>query len=161
MKDYSGDAGQKLLSMKEASAFVNDVKVVFQDKMEKYDEFVKVLYDFKAMRIDQESATAKMEELFDGHSDLIMKLNSLMLKRSLMTNNDHNDTEAKQHIKRDRFKLEVIDQFNQMLDKLEKFELKVIAKLDQIGSSAQHSTKAILDIAENMKKRGVTNVSQK
>jgi len=70
--------------MEEASAFViNDVKVVFQEKMEKYDEFVKVLYDFKALRIDQESATTKMEKLFEGHSDLILKLNTLMLKRSI------------------------------------------------------------------------------
>jgi len=73
-----------------------------------------------------------------------------------MTNNYHNDPEAKHNIKLDRFKSEVIDQFNQMHDKLERFESKVIGKLDQIGSSAQHSTKAILDITENMKKKGVT-----
>lgn len=123
---------------------------------------MKVLYDFKALRIDQESATAKMEKLFEGHSDLILKLNTLMLKRSLMTNDGHNDTEAKHDIKRDWFKSEVIDQFNQMHNILEKFESRVIGKLKQIGSSAQHSTKAILDIVENMKKRGVmTNLSQK
>lgn len=43
MKVYGGDAGQKILSMEEVSAFVNDVKVVFQEKMEKYDEFLKVV----------------------------------------------------------------------------------------------------------------------
>lgn len=36
MKVYGGDAGQKILSMEEASA-------VFQEKMEKYDEFLKVV----------------------------------------------------------------------------------------------------------------------
>jgi len=82
MQDKGGDAGQKQLTMEEAIAFVSDVKVKFQDKREKYDKFLKVLGDYRAQRIDIGGVTTRIEELFKGHSDLILKFKYFLPNRS-------------------------------------------------------------------------------
>jgi histone deacetylase complex regulatory component SIN3 len=70
------------VTKEEAIAFVCDVKVKFQDKREMYDEFLKVLSDYRAKRIDIAGVTTRMEELFKGHSDLILKFKSFTPKPS-------------------------------------------------------------------------------
>lgn len=92
MQDKDGDAGQKLLTMEEAIAFVSDVKVKFQDKREKYNEFLKILGDYRAQIIDIEGVTTRIEDLFKGHSDLILKFKYFLPNRSGISD----DTEEKE-----------------------------------------------------------------
>ncbi|PNX60743.1 paired amphipathic helix protein SIN3, partial [Trifolium pratense] len=44
------DAGQKRLSKNDASDFLNAVEIAFQDKSEKYSEFLMVILDYGAKR---------------------------------------------------------------------------------------------------------------
>jgi histone deacetylase complex regulatory component SIN3 len=59
----------------DARVFVKDVEAVFQDKREKYDEFVKLLQDFGAKRIDRRVVKEGVMELLKEHQDLISRFN--------------------------------------------------------------------------------------
>ena len=43
-------SGVQKLTTNDALAYLKDVKEIFQDKREKYDEFLEVMKDFKAQR---------------------------------------------------------------------------------------------------------------
>jgi len=106
MKEY-GYAHQNLQSMKDALAFVKGLEVEFEDKGDKYDEFLNVMNDFKSLRIDAEGAKATLEELFKEHRHLIMRFNSLTLKGSQITKHGYEAEE---------------EEDMEILDKLEKLE---------------------------------------
>ncbi|AES81182.2 putative transcription regulator Others family [Medicago truncatula] len=106
MKEY-GYAHQNQQSMKDALAFVKGVEVEFEDKGDKYDEFLNVMNDFKTLRIDAEGAKARLDELFKEHRHLIMRFNSLTLKGSHFTKHGY-ETEEEEDM--------------EILDKLEKLE---------------------------------------
>lgn len=66
------------LSIEDAIAYVTSVKVRFQEKRENYDQFLKVLCDFRAERIDARGVKSRVNELFKGHNDLILGFNIFM-----------------------------------------------------------------------------------
>ncbi|KAJ6313356.1 hypothetical protein OIU77_014790 [Salix suchowensis] len=74
-----GGGGQKLTT-NDALAYLKAVKDIFQDKREKYDEFLEVMKDFKAQRIDTAGVIARVKELFKGHRDLILGFNTFLPK---------------------------------------------------------------------------------
>ncbi|PNX73424.1 paired amphipathic helix protein SIN3 4-like, partial [Trifolium pratense] len=78
MKDNGVDAGQKRLTEQDALAFLKDVKVAFQDEREKYDEFIKIMKDFKAFEINTIGVRSRVNELFKGHKDLILGFNNFL-----------------------------------------------------------------------------------
>ncbi|AES62694.1 paired amphipathic helix protein Sin3-like 4 [Medicago truncatula] len=55
--------------------FIKDVKVVLQDKKEKFDDFMKLLHDFRAKRIDRRVIKEGIMELLKEHQDLISRFN--------------------------------------------------------------------------------------
>ncbi|XP_006602356.1 paired amphipathic helix protein Sin3-like 4 isoform X5 [Glycine max] len=71
--------GQKLTT-NDALAYLRAVKDIFQDKREKYDDFLEVMKDFKAQRIDTSGVIARVKELFKGHKDLILGFNTFLPK---------------------------------------------------------------------------------
>ncbi|KAK7386922.1 hypothetical protein VNO78_27297 [Psophocarpus tetragonolobus] len=71
--------GQKLTT-NDALAYLKAVKDMFQDKREKYDDFLEVMKDFKAQRIDTAGVIARVKELFKGHKDLILGFNTFLPK---------------------------------------------------------------------------------
>ncbi|TKY58570.1 Paired amphipathic helix protein Sin3 4 [Spatholobus suberectus] len=71
--------GQKLTT-KDALAYLKVVKDIFQDESEKYDDFLEVMKDFKAQRIDTIGVIARVKELFKGHRDLILGFNTFLPK---------------------------------------------------------------------------------
>ncbi|KAK7317569.1 hypothetical protein RJT34_01918 [Clitoria ternatea] len=71
--------GQKLTT-NDALAYLKAVKDMFQDKREKYDDFLEVMKDFKAQRIDTTGVIARVKELFKGHRDLILGFNTFLPK---------------------------------------------------------------------------------
>ncbi|CAJ2630384.1 unnamed protein product [Trifolium pratense] len=81
MKDNGVDAGHKRLTdVKDALAFLKDVKVVFQDEREKYDEFIKIMNDFKASKIEIIGVVSRVKELLKEHKDLILRFNNFLPK---------------------------------------------------------------------------------
>ncbi|XP_068462786.1 paired amphipathic helix protein Sin3-like 4 isoform X2 [Phaseolus vulgaris] len=74
-----GGGGQRLTT-NDALAYLKAVKDMFQDKREKYDDFLEVMKDFKAQRIDTTGVIARVKELFKGHKDLILGFNTFLPK---------------------------------------------------------------------------------
>ncbi|WOL03842.1 paired amphipathic helix protein Sin3-like 4 isoform X2 [Canna indica] len=68
------------LTTNDALAYLKAVKDIFQDKREKYDEFLEVMKDFKSQRIDTHGVIARVKELFKGHRDLILGFNTFLPK---------------------------------------------------------------------------------
>ncbi|XP_045820398.1 uncharacterized protein LOC123913639 [Trifolium pratense] len=63
----------------DASAFIEKVKDVFEVKnKEKYDEFLEILKDSKAGRIDRSVVAERVKEMFEGHTDLILGFNAFL-----------------------------------------------------------------------------------
>ncbi|CAH9142262.1 unnamed protein product [Cuscuta epithymum] len=75
----SGSNAQKLTTV-DALAYLKAVKDIFQDKREKYDEFLEAMKDFKAQRIDTSGVIARVKDLFRGHRDLILGFNTFLPK---------------------------------------------------------------------------------
>ncbi|GLU03025.1 hypothetical protein SLE2022_202450 [Rubroshorea leprosula] len=74
-----GGCAQKLTTS-DALEYLKAVKDTFQDKREKYDDFLEVMKDFKAQRIDTAGVIARVKELFKGHQDLILSFNTFLPK---------------------------------------------------------------------------------
>ncbi|XP_074295941.1 paired amphipathic helix protein Sin3-like 4 isoform X3 [Silene latifolia] len=68
------------LTTNDALAYLKAVKEMFSDKKEKYDEFLEVMKDFKAQRIDTTGVIARVKELFKGHRNLILGFNTFLPK---------------------------------------------------------------------------------
>ncbi|KAI9111373.1 hypothetical protein K1719_017063 [Acacia pycnantha] len=68
------------LTTNDALAYLKAVKEIFQDKREKYDDFLEVMKDFKAQRVDTVGVIARVKELFKGHRDLILGFNTFLPK---------------------------------------------------------------------------------
>ncbi|KAI0488543.1 hypothetical protein KFK09_028379 [Dendrobium nobile] len=66
------------LTTNDALAYLKAVKDIFQDKREKYDEFLEVMKDFKSQRIDTSGVIMRVKELFKGHRDLILGFNTFL-----------------------------------------------------------------------------------
>ncbi|KAI3951075.1 hypothetical protein MKW92_039562 [Papaver armeniacum] len=77
--------GTKTVTTCNALAYLQDVKDMFQDRNDKYDEFLKVLQDFKAQRIDTTGVLALVKDLFKGHRNLILGFNTFLLKINEIT----------------------------------------------------------------------------
>lgn len=73
------------LAFKDATAYVDAVKVVFKDKSKEYNEFLKVVSDYRAERIDLRGVKARVEYLFKGHKDLILGFNIFLPKEYQIT----------------------------------------------------------------------------
>ncbi|GAV75319.1 PAH domain-containing protein/Sin3_corepress domain-containing protein [Cephalotus follicularis] len=72
--------GTQKLTTNDALAYLKAVKDIFQDKKEKYDDFLEVMKDFKAQRIDTAGVIARVKDLFKGHRDLILGFNTFLPK---------------------------------------------------------------------------------
>ncbi|XP_008782411.3 paired amphipathic helix protein Sin3-like 4 [Phoenix dactylifera] len=72
--------GAPKLTTNDALAYLKAVKDIFQDKREKYDEFLEVMKDFKSQRIDTNGVIMRVKELFKGHRDLILGFNTFLPK---------------------------------------------------------------------------------
>ncbi|KAJ8428296.1 hypothetical protein Cgig2_027428 [Carnegiea gigantea] len=82
-----GGGGQKLTT-DDALQYLKEVKEMFQDQREKYDQFLEVMKDFKAQRIDTEGVIERVKELFKGHNNLIYGFNTFLPKGYEITVDD-------------------------------------------------------------------------
>ncbi|KAK9675722.1 hypothetical protein RND81_11G026400 [Saponaria officinalis] len=76
----SAQGSMQRLTTNDALAYLKAVKEMFSDKKEKYDEFLEVMKDFKAQRIDTTGVIARVKELFKGHRNLILGFNTFLPK---------------------------------------------------------------------------------
>ncbi|XP_023512218.1 paired amphipathic helix protein Sin3-like 4 isoform X2 [Cucurbita pepo subsp. pepo] len=74
-----GGSAQKLTT-NDALVYLKRVKDIFQDKREKYEDFLEVMKDFKAQRIDTAGVIGRVKDLFKGHRDLILGFNTFLPK---------------------------------------------------------------------------------
>ncbi|KAJ6838532.1 paired amphipathic helix protein Sin3-like 4 [Iris pallida] len=68
------------LTTNDALQYLKAVKDIFQDKKEKYDQFLEVMKDFKSQRIDTAGVILRVKDLFKGHRDLILGFNTFLPK---------------------------------------------------------------------------------
>ncbi|KAK9707311.1 hypothetical protein RND81_07G188400 [Saponaria officinalis] len=76
----STQGSMQRLTTNDALAYLKAVKEMFSEKKEKYDEFLEVMKDFKAQRIDTSGVIARVKELFKGHRNLILGFNTFLPK---------------------------------------------------------------------------------
>ncbi|KAL1556710.1 paired amphipathic helix protein Sin3-like 3 isoform X1 [Salvia divinorum] len=72
-------SAQKLQTT-DALSYLKVVKEKFQDKGDLYNEFLDVMKEFKAQRIDTSGVIVKVKELFRGERDLILGFNAFLPK---------------------------------------------------------------------------------
>ncbi|XP_048318177.1 paired amphipathic helix protein Sin3-like 4 isoform X1 [Ziziphus jujuba] len=72
--------GAQKLTTNDALAYLKAVKDIFQDKRDKYEDFLEVMKDFKAQRIDTAGVIERVKDLFKGHRDLILGFNTFLPK---------------------------------------------------------------------------------
>ncbi|XP_028946701.1 paired amphipathic helix protein Sin3-like 4 isoform X2 [Malus domestica] len=74
-------AASQKLTTNDALAYLKAVKDIFQDKNRgKYEEFLEVMKDFKATRIDTAGVIERVKDLFKGHRELILGFNTFLPK---------------------------------------------------------------------------------
>ncbi|XLS93399.1 hypothetical protein HN51_069407 [Arachis hypogaea] len=74
----NGGAVAQKLTTNDALAYLKAVKDIFQDKRDKYDDFLEVMKDFKAQRVDTAGVIARVKQLFKGHRDLLLGFNTFL-----------------------------------------------------------------------------------
>ncbi|RHN65248.1 putative transcription regulator Others family [Medicago truncatula] len=78
--DHDNDESRRL-EIKDALSFLKKVKDTFLGKnRKKYAEFLKLMKDFKACRIDTSGVAERVKDLFKGHTDLILGFNNFLPK---------------------------------------------------------------------------------
>ncbi|KAI3689496.1 hypothetical protein L2E82_47455 [Cichorium intybus] len=68
---------------------------MFLDKKEKYAEFLDIMKDLKAQRVDTTGVIARVKELFKGHRKLILGFNAFLAEGFEMTLSQEDEPEAK------------------------------------------------------------------
>ncbi|KAK9064528.1 hypothetical protein SSX86_015910 [Deinandra increscens subsp. villosa] len=71
----TANGSSQKLTTNDVLTYLQKVKDIFQDKKEKYDEFLKLMKDFKSQRYDTTGVIARLKELFDGHQELLLGFN--------------------------------------------------------------------------------------
>ncbi|KAK1352436.1 Paired amphipathic helix [Heracleum sosnowskyi] len=93
-----GTGAAQKLTTNDALAYLKEVKDMFQDKREKYDNFLDVMKDFKAQRIDTAGVIARVKQLFKGHNNLIFGFNTFLPKGYEITVIEEEDAPPKRSI---------------------------------------------------------------
>ncbi|KAG9133496.1 hypothetical protein Leryth_022679 [Lithospermum erythrorhizon] len=80
-----GGSNVRRLTTTDALTYLQLVKDVFRDKKDKYEEFLEVMKDFKAQRIDTHVVIRRVKQLFVGHQHLILGFNTFIPKGCQIT----------------------------------------------------------------------------
>ncbi|KAI3955281.1 hypothetical protein MKW98_020914 [Papaver atlanticum] len=68
-----GGVETQTLTTNDGLAYLKDVKDMFQVRRDKNDEFLEVMKDFKAQRIDRTGVIPRVKDLFKEHRNLILE----------------------------------------------------------------------------------------
>ncbi|XP_010462873.1 PREDICTED: paired amphipathic helix protein Sin3-like 3 [Camelina sativa] len=64
--------------MNEAVSYLTTVRKAFHDEPGKYAQFLKIMHDFSARRVDTTTVIARMEKLMKDHLDLLLGFNAFL-----------------------------------------------------------------------------------
>ncbi|KVH97754.1 hypothetical protein Ccrd_000113, partial [Cynara cardunculus var. scolymus] len=90
--------GTHKLTTSDALMYLKDVKDMFLDRRDRYTEFLDVMKDFKAQRIDTTGVIARVKELFKGNRRLILGFNTFLPKGYEITLSDEDEPHAKKPV---------------------------------------------------------------
>eukprot|EP00873_Tetraselmis_striata_P014444 jgi/Tetstr1/434708/TSEL_002535.t1 len=76
------------LTTHDALGYLREVKLRFQDQKAVYDQFLEIMKDFKAARIDTPGVVARVKTLFKGDRELILGFNTFLPKGYEITMED-------------------------------------------------------------------------
>ncbi|XP_018473880.1 paired amphipathic helix protein Sin3-like 3 [Raphanus sativus] len=71
----AGEGKTRNTTRDDAYAYLRTVKDKFENDREKYDDFLAIMNNFNAGRIDRNGCIEEVKELFKGHRDLISGFN--------------------------------------------------------------------------------------
>ncbi|CAH8353991.1 unnamed protein product [Eruca vesicaria subsp. sativa] len=71
----AGEGSKPKATIDDAYAYIRTVKDSFQNDREKYDDFLVIMNNFKARRIDRDGCIQEVRRLFKGNRDLISGFN--------------------------------------------------------------------------------------
>jgi paired amphipathic helix protein Sin3a len=131
-------SGQRLTT-DDALNYLKAVKDKFKDDKDKYDEFLEVMKDFKAQRIDTAGVIARVKDLFKGHRALILGFNTFLPKGYEITLPEEPSTTA------DNNKKPPAVEFDQAINYVNKIKARF--------QTDEHVYKAFLEIL-NMYRKG-------
>ncbi|KAJ0667361.1 putative transcription regulator Others family [Helianthus annuus] len=88
-----GGGRSRKLTTDDALAYLRQVKEVFRDQEEKYEEFLGFMKDYRAQRIGPNGVTGRLKELFKGHNHLISGFNTFLPQgyEIVVTDDDDDD----------------------------------------------------------------------
>ncbi|KAL2633451.1 hypothetical protein R1flu_004930 [Riccia fluitans] len=130
---------QQRLTTDDALAYLKAVKDMFKDDKDKYDEFLEVMKDFKAQRIDTAGVIIRVKDLFKGHRQLILGFNTFLPKGYEITIAEE-EAPKKQPV-----------EFDQAINYVNKIKTRF--------SADEHVYKAFLEIL-NMYRKGNKSISE-
>ncbi|ESQ34368.1 hypothetical protein EUTSA_v10009361mg, partial [Eutrema salsugineum] len=76
----AGEGSKRNATKYDAYAYLRNVRDTFDNDPEKYDDFLAIMNNFKAGRIDRNGCIEEVKELFKGHRDLISGFNKFLPK---------------------------------------------------------------------------------
>ena len=59
-------------------SYLRELKERLRDKRHTYDEFLDIMKEFKANRLDTEGVIKRVKQIFRGHTDLILGFNQFL-----------------------------------------------------------------------------------
>uniref|UniRef100_A0A7N0RFU1 Histone deacetylase interacting domain-containing protein n=1 Tax=Kalanchoe fedtschenkoi TaxID=63787 RepID=A0A7N0RFU1_KALFE len=151
-----GRVGYQELTTTDALTYLQNVKEMFQDQRDKYDQFLDVMKDFKAQRTDTAGVIERVKELFKGHNNLIIGFNTFLPKGYEITLNDVelNPKEDESTLKEDEIQTKKTVEFQEAISFVNKIKRRFVHD-DTVY-------KSFLDILNMYRKeqKGITEVYQ-
>ncbi|CAM8986310.1 unnamed protein product [Rhodiola kirilowii] len=75
-----GEGTSQRRTTNDALTYLKEVKDIFEDQRETYDQFLEVMKNFKAQRTNTAGVIQRVKELFKGHNNLILGFNTFLPK---------------------------------------------------------------------------------
>ncbi|CAL5201079.1 unnamed protein product [Lathyrus oleraceus] len=151
--DRQQQCGRLEVGLEDALAFLKRVKDVFQGKSkEKYDEFIEMMNDFKAQRIDTSVVVDRVKELFKGHTTLILGFYDFLPKEYRDDELRLEEKDALAFLKRvgDVFQGKNREEYNEFLEILKDFKAQRIdtsVVVDRVKELFKGHTNLILEFS--------------
>ena len=74
----AGGAVDDATRKQDALSYLRHLKDRLKDRKQTYDEFLEIMKEFKAQRIDTEGVIKRVKKIFKGHRDLILGFNQFL-----------------------------------------------------------------------------------
>ena len=130
-------------------SYLRELKERLRDKRHTYDEFLEIMKEFKANRLDTEGVIKRVKRIFRGHTDLILGFNQFLPRGHEITVADieRDDEEAMDHGVRAKPQVEFVH------------AISYVNKIKSRFSNDERVYKNFLEIL-NMYRKNVKTISQ-